>query len=115
MEDYNFWADLLTTYRSNPDWLKGAWLLVAAAIPICITAIIGYALANIFGWPRRRRRRGRRGRRGTLETSYRSIATLSGPLGESGLYRVMTDADGVPHLEQVGTAPMLDWDDPEKG
>ncbi len=20
--DYNFWANLLTTYRSNPNWLK---------------------------------------------------------------------------------------------
>ena len=42
MDDYNLWADLLTTYRSNPDWLKGAWLFASAAIPICITAIIGY-------------------------------------------------------------------------
>ncbi|MCJ8308902.1 MAG: hypothetical protein HRU27_10475 [Rhizobiaceae bacterium] len=46
---------------------------------------------------------------------YRTIATLPGPLGDAGLYRVKTDADGVPYLEQVGTVPMLDWDDPEKG
>ena len=32
MDDYNLWADLLTTYRSNPDWLKGAWLFATAAI-----------------------------------------------------------------------------------
>ena len=106
MEDYNLWADLLTTYRSNPDWLKGAWLLATAAIPICITAIIGCLLYALFG--RRRRRRG------ASENAYRTIATLPGPLGDSGLYRVRADDDGVPYLEQVGTVPMLDWDDPDK-
>ena len=105
MEDYNLWADLLTTYRSNPDWLKFAWLIASVAIPICIAAITSRLLSNIFGWRRRR---------GTSETSYRTIATLPGPLGDSGLYRVKTDADGVPYLEQVGTVPMLDWDDPNK-
>ena len=105
MDDYNLWADLLTTYRSNPDWLKGAWLFVAAAIPICITAIIGCLLYTLFG----------RRWRSASETGYRTIATLPGPLGDSGLYRVMTDDDGVPYLEQVGTVPMLDWDDPAKG
>ena len=30
--DYNFWADLLTTYRSNPDWLKFLWLVIPAAL-----------------------------------------------------------------------------------
>ena len=32
MEDYNFWADLLTTYRSNPDWLKFCWLFFPTAL-----------------------------------------------------------------------------------
>ena len=105
MDDYNLWADLLTTYRSNPDWLKGVWLLVAAAIPICITAIIAFLLYTLFG---------RRRPRGASENAYRTIATLPGPLGDSGLYRVRADDDGVPYLEQVGTVPMLDWDDPDK-
>ena len=30
--DYNFWADLLTTYRSNPDWLKFFWVFLPAAL-----------------------------------------------------------------------------------
>ena len=70
--EYNFLADLLTTYRSNPDWLKGAWLLVAGAIPICITAIIGflvYALFQLWWWRRR-------GRRGASEVAYRTIELL---------------------------------------
>ena len=106
MDDYNLWADLLTTYRSNPDWLKGAWLLATAAIPICITAIISFLLYTLFGRQRRRR--------GSSENAYRTIETLPGPFGDSGLYRVRADDDGVPYLEQVGTVPMLDWDDPDK-
>ena len=30
--DYNFLADLLTTYRANPDWLKFFWLFIPAAL-----------------------------------------------------------------------------------
>ena len=107
MDDYNLWADLLTTYRSNPDWLKGAWRFATAAIAICITAIIGFLLYALFG--RRRRRR-----RGVSENAYCTIETLPGPLGDSGLYQVRADDDGVPYLEQVGTVPMLTWDNPGK-
>ena len=32
MEDYNFLADLLSTYRANPDWLKFFWLFIPAAL-----------------------------------------------------------------------------------
>ncbi|HRP78861.1 MAG TPA: hypothetical protein PL183_07130 [Aquamicrobium sp.] len=28
MEDYNFWADLLTSYRASPDSIKAMWLMV---------------------------------------------------------------------------------------
>ncbi|NRB32820.1 MAG: hypothetical protein HRU27_19715 [Rhizobiaceae bacterium] len=56
----------------------------------------------------------RRRRRGTDPAAYRTIETLPGPLGDPGLYRVRADDDGVPYLEQVGTVPMLDWDDPDK-
>ena len=30
--DYNFLADLLSTYRANPDWLKFFWLFIPAAL-----------------------------------------------------------------------------------
>ena len=30
--DYNFLADLLSTYRANPDWLKFLWLFIPAAL-----------------------------------------------------------------------------------
>ena len=39
---------------------------------------------------------------------------LPGPLGDSGLYRVRTDENGGPYLEQVGTVPQLDWDGSDK-
>ena len=32
MEDYNFLADLLSTYRATPDWLKFFWLFFPAAL-----------------------------------------------------------------------------------
>ena len=41
--DYNFWADLLTTYRSNPDWLKFLWLF----IPAVIMTIAGNGLSRL--------------------------------------------------------------------
>jgi hypothetical protein len=28
MEDYNFWTDLLTSYRASPDSIKAMWLMV---------------------------------------------------------------------------------------
>lgn len=28
MEDYNFWADLLASYRASPDFIKALWLMV---------------------------------------------------------------------------------------
>ena len=31
MEDYNFCADVLDTYRSLPIWLKGLWLVIPPA------------------------------------------------------------------------------------
>ena len=31
MEDYNFWADLLASYRASPDGVKALWLLVPLA------------------------------------------------------------------------------------
>ena len=41
--DYNFWADLLTTYRSNPDWLKFLWLF----IPAVLMTIAGNGLSRL--------------------------------------------------------------------
>ena len=41
--DYNFWADLLTTYRSSPDWLKFLWLF----IPAVIMTIAGNGLSRL--------------------------------------------------------------------
>ena len=77
-------------------WFCGIWLAY-----ISTAAIIMLTLR----WRRRR---------GTDPAAYRTIATLPGPLGDAGLYRVKTDDDGVPYLEQVGTVPMLDWDDPDR-
>jgi len=43
-QDYNFWADLLTTYRSNPDWLKFLWVFIPAAILV----LAGNAVARLI-------------------------------------------------------------------
>jgi len=29
--DYNFWADMLDTFQSSPDWIKALWLLIPPA------------------------------------------------------------------------------------
>ena len=44
MEDYNFWADLLTTYRSNPDWLKFCWLFFTFALLV----LFGHGLTRLL-------------------------------------------------------------------
>ena len=102
MDDYNFWRDLFDTYQSLPPWMQFAWFCGIWLAYIATATIILLGL------------RWRRRRRGTDPTAYRTIATLPGPLGDAGLYRVKTDTDGVPYLEQVGTVPMLDWDDADK-
>ena len=41
--DCNFWADLMTTYRSNPDWLKFCWVLS----PTALLTLTGYGLFRL--------------------------------------------------------------------
>ena len=41
MEDYNFWADVLSTFRSINDWVKALWLIVP---PIFVLGLIKMAL-----------------------------------------------------------------------
>ena len=49
MEDYNFWADLLATYRASPDLIKALWLLVPLA-----PAALGIGAALRLMEPRQR-------------------------------------------------------------
>ena len=111
--DYNFWADLFDTYQSLTVGLQTGWMLALLIFATIVTMIIGRQFDNIFDlWRQRRLDK----RKNASDAGYKMIAggALPGPLGDSGLYRVRTDEDGVPYLEQVGTVPMLDWDDPDK-
>ncbi len=38
MENYNFWADLLSTFRSMPDWIKVVWLVIP---PVFVLGLVG--------------------------------------------------------------------------
>lgn len=40
MNNYNFWADLLFTFQSSPDWIKALWLLVPPAFLLAATVIM---------------------------------------------------------------------------
>ncbi len=31
MEDYNFWADVLNTFKLSADWIKALWIVVPPA------------------------------------------------------------------------------------
>ena len=101
MDDYHFWRDLFDTYQSLPPWMQFAWFCV---IWLAYVGTVGLVILGLR-WRQPKK---------ASDAACRTIATLPGPLGEPGLYRVKTDSDGVPYLEQVGTVPMLDWDDPDK-
>ncbi|MEP1091141.1 MAG: hypothetical protein ABJH33_22605 [Rhizobiaceae bacterium] len=92
--DYNFWADLLTTYRSNPDWLKFCWLV----IPALLLYATGRGLTHLLtlNLLRRRRRQRRERRRRELPREH--------PAGD---HYVAVDEQGVPYLEHVATMPRL--------
>ena len=110
--DYNFWADLFDTYQSLTLGLQTGWMLALLIFATIVTMLIFRQFDNIFDlW---RRRREKRNRRKASDAGYQMINALPGPLGDSGLYRVRTDEDGVPYLEQVGTVPQLDWDGSDK-
>lgn len=47
MNDYNFWADLLDTFQSSPDWIKALWLLIPPCFLLAlITILVRYRLAS---------------------------------------------------------------------
>jgi len=50
-QDYNFWADLLTTYRSNPDWLKFLWVFIPAAILVLTGNTLARLIRHAIGSP----------------------------------------------------------------
>jgi len=40
MGDYNFWADLLDTFQSSPDWIKALWLLIPPGFLLALIAML---------------------------------------------------------------------------
>ena len=106
MEDYNFWRDLLDTYQSLPPWMQFAWF---CGILLAYLGTAALATCAVFGIT------GRRRRRGEPENATSHDATLYDGLDPSRLFRVRTDNHGGLYLEQVGSVPQLEWEDPEKG
>ena len=49
--EYNFWADLLTTYRSNPDWLKFLWVFIPAAMLVLAGNAVARLIRHAIGTP----------------------------------------------------------------
>ncbi|MFS8121868.1 hypothetical protein QD336_05550 [Rhizobium sp. BR 250] len=40
MNDCNFWADLLDTFQSSPDWIKALWLLIPPCFLLALIKIL---------------------------------------------------------------------------
>ncbi len=40
MTDYNFWADLLDTFKSSPDWIKALWLTIPPGFLLALVAML---------------------------------------------------------------------------
>ena len=86
MADYNFWADVLDTFQSSPDWIKALWLMIPP----------GFLLALI-----------RMAMRFRLEARRDDKAAIKGEL----IYSVHRGADGemhiLSHLSQWEPKPAL--------
>ena len=89
--DYNFLADLLTTYRSNPDWLKFFWLFIPAAL----VTLCGHGIARLL-----------RARRSGLAAGGEGGGE-AGSFGDIGPYRIRADANGRLYLEPVKEVPQI--------
>lgn len=80
MGDYNFWADLLDTFQSSPDWIKALWLLIPPGFLLALIAMLmHYRIAG-----------------------KRADDTLDGEL----VYLLRRSVDGQLHI--VSHAPQLD-------
>ncbi|MCO5733995.1 hypothetical protein [Rhizobium sp. SSA_523] len=62
MQDYNFWADLLATFRASPDAIKALWLVVP---PAFVLGVIGLAMRG-----GRDRRKGQAGPPAAMAAPY---------------------------------------------
>ncbi|MBN9044227.1 MAG: hypothetical protein J0H18_01010 [Rhizobiales bacterium] len=40
MGDYNFWADLLDTFQTSPDWIKALWVLMPPGFLLGLVALL---------------------------------------------------------------------------
>ena len=40
MDNYNFWADLLTSYRLSPDWIKALMITVPPAFLLGVLGLL---------------------------------------------------------------------------
>lgn len=47
METYNFWADLLASYRASPDLIKALWLLVPLVVAAGLFALMAGAALRL--------------------------------------------------------------------
>jgi hypothetical protein len=56
MNDYNFWADLLASYRASPDLIKALWVLVPPAFLLGLVAAL-----RLTPWRMRREAEGSSG------------------------------------------------------
>src|SRR5262245_61607170 len=89
MDGYHFWADLLDTFQSAPNWIKALWVALCLLIPP------GFVLALI-----------------ALVLRYR-IASKRAKIAIEGelIYSVLRSADGelriVRHAPQVEEKPAL--------
>lgn len=42
MQDYNFWADLLATFRASPDFIKALWLIVPPGFLLGVMGFVAW-------------------------------------------------------------------------
>ena len=91
MDDYNFWADLLDTFQSSPDWIKALWIVAVPGFLLGVLALVlRFRLATMEATP----------------SADRKLA-YSIVCDENGFYRIYTHDTELSGISRTAQEPFV--------